>query len=92
MWKSPHFVFLTLNIRLTAVRTVAPLALTAHVVTRVVSESGAPRLAVISVHQRAARVLLVLVDEGKDTGRSTAGPSHCDAAWGRICEHCNDYI
>ena len=70
----------------------APLALTAHVFAGVVSESGAPGLAVISVHQRAARVLLVLVDEGKDTGGATAGPSHCDAARGRICEHCNDYI
>ena len=64
----------------------APLALTAHVFAGVVSESGAPRLAVISVHQRAARVLLVLVDEGKDAGRAGAGPSHCDAAGGRLLD------
>ena len=72
------------NIRLTAVRTVTPLALTPHVFVLTVSQGGAPGDPVVSVHQGAAGVLLILEDERKDAGSPGISPAHSDAARGRF--------
>ena len=47
--------------------TVTPLTLASNMVTLAVSESGAPGLAIISIHQSAASVLDILVGEGEHT-------------------------
>jgi len=69
-----------INIRLTAARTVAPLALTSNMVPTTISEGGAPGDPVISVHQGTAGVLLVLIVERKNTGRVGGSSAYSDAA------------
>ena len=72
------------NIRLTAVRTVTPLALTPHVFVLTVSQGGAPGDPVVSVHQGAVGVFLVLVEERKYTVGTGGSTAHSDTVRGRF--------
>ena len=76
-----------INIRLAAVGTMAPLALTSHVFPFTVSQGGAPGDPVVSVHQSAAIVLLILEDERKHAGNPGGSAAHSDAALGRYWIH-----